>query len=741
MRRTLITSIALTTLIGCQTTIQTDVEDESTKKVMEAKQSATSNTIGQFTVFDGARERVVESSQTTVSQTAEILARVMIPANQMTAALGQNSRGSSAGYTSGSSVSIKDITDELSESGLIVETVPGGYETISEAIVVQEASTELITIPATFETVTETIVVQPQSVEYEVIPTEFETYMETVIVQEASPNTPAITRQEERRRIKTPASTVERVIPAITKQVERRVVKTPASTRERVIPAEAGQVQRRVKKPDSYVIRDKDGNIVKEFPNADEFASFQVNPYKHVSDSPVSTFSADVDTASYSFVRQFVKRGQQPPTDSVRIEEMVNYFDYDYAVPDEEINPFKPSITIVPSPWNAETRLVHIGVQGFTASAQSPETRPDMNLVFLIDVSGSMNRPNKLPLLKKSFEPLIKQLGPDDKVSIVTYAGQAGVALVPTSGRHKQAIRDAIDHLGADGSTAGAAGIQTAYELAAKNFDAEGTNRVILATDGDFNVGLSGIEALKAFISDKRDSGIYLSVLGFGQGNLKDHRMQALAQNGNGIAGYIDSLKESRKFFTEDMTKNMLPIANDLKLQVEFNPERVAEYRLLGYETRALKREDFKNDKVDAGDVGQGHAVTAIYEVNPKGLNRAFVDPLRYGQEAKETNLSFVNEFGFLKIRYKKPGETTSHLMTAAITDSGRYDAIDIAPQPTRFAVAVAAYGLKLRGDRFMDGMSWESVTDLAMRSKGLDPYGHRAEFVELTRSAQAIEN
>jgi len=342
-------------------------------------------------------------------------------------------------------------------------------------------------------------------------------------------------------------------------------------------------------------------------------------------------------------------------------------------------------------------------------------------------------------LLKKSFEPLIKQLRPEDTVSIVTYAGYSAVALEPVSGKNKDKIREAINELGAGGSTAGAAGIQTAYELAAKNFDSEGTNRVILATDGDFNVGLSGIDALKAFISDKRKSGIYLSVLGFGQGNLKDHRMQTLAQNGNGIAGYIDSLKEARKFFGQDMGKNMLPIANDLKLQVEFNPERVSEYRLIGYETRALKRQDFNNDKVDAGDVGQGHSVTAIYEINPAGSPRQFVDPLRYGKETAETDLSFVNEYGFLKIRYKRPGEDKSRLLTASITDNSRFDSIDIAPNDTRFAVAVAAYGLKLRGDDYMDGINWQAVTDLALNAKGLDRFGHRAEFVELTRSAQAI--
>ncbi len=806
MRQVFTMSIALTALIGCQTNIKTDVQDESTQKVMEAYQTVSPNTKGQFTVFDGTNSRVVESSQATVSQTGEILTRVLIPASYKTLPNGQRVLDPNSDANHPHSMG--------GEANFVFETIPGETETKTRIEKVSDHSTELIVLPPQYETVTETVVVQPQSVHYETTPAEFgwvdgeipgstteflttppvyETVVEPVVVQEASTELVTVpaqyTEYEGKRVLISPARTMERTVPSVTKMESRRVVKTPAATRERVvpniikdgktympikpaeitektIPAVTKQVTRRViktpastiektideplyrkitevvsKTPDEYVVRDQDGQIVKRFANLDEFAKFKNNPYKRVSDSPVSTFSSDVDTASYSFTRQFVKRGQKPPKDSIRVEEMVNYFDYEYDLPENEEVPFKPSITIVPSPWNAETRLVHIGVQGFNASAQSPETRPDMNLVFLIDVSGSMNRPNKLPLLKKSFEPLIKQLGPDDKVSIVTYAGHAGVALEPTSGRDKQTIRDAINQLGASGSTAGAAGIQTAYALAAKNFDAEGTNRVILATDGDFNVGLSDIEALKSFISDKRDSGIYLSVLGFGRGNLKDHLMQALAQNGNGIAGYIDSLKEARKFYTQDMAKNMLPIANDLKLQVEFNPERISEYRLLGYETRALKREDFNNDKVDAGDVGQGHAVTAIYEVNPKGSSRAFVDPLRYGKEAMETDLNFVNEFGFLKIRYKKPGDATSKLITAPITDTSRFDALDIAPRSTRFAVAVAAYGLKLRGDNFMDGMSWDAVTDLALGSKGLDPYGHRAEFVDLTRSAKIMEN
>ena len=479
------------------------------------------------------------------------------------------------------------------------------------------------------------------------------------------------------------------------------------------------------------------GPIAYDTANQDEFEAFQSNPYKRVKDTPVSTFSADVDTASYSFTRQYVKRGEMPPKDAVRVEEMINYFDYDYKVPRSRNTPFKPNISVVPSPWNSQTKLVHIGIKGYDIPERK---RPPMNLVFLVDVSGSMSAENKLPLLKRSFEQLVKQLNKDDKVSVVTYGETVETVLIPTRGDKTSNILAAIEPLQAQGSTAGEAGLQTAYRVAQQAFNDEGTNRVILATDGDFNIGISDPKELKSFIEKKRKSDIYLSVLGFGQGNVKDNRMQAMAQNGNGTAGYIDSVREAHKFFAVDMGKNLFPIADDVKIQVEFNPDLVEEYRLIGYETRSLARQDFNNDKVDAGDIGAGHTVTAIYEITPTNGSRAFVDPLRYGSNTAGQTASvqseFGNEYGFVKLRYKLPGQDSSKLITTSIQTSDEYKAMASAPKSTRWASAVSAYGLKLRGDSYVDGFAWGDVTRLAQDAKGEDRYGYQAEFIDLTRNA-----
>ena len=660
---------------------------------------------------------------------------------------------------------------------------PAEYETVTEEVVVQEASTELVTVPPTYEWVDG--IVPGSSTEFVATPPVYETIAETVVTQEASTelvSVPSVYNADGSMR--TPASTIERTIPAITKQVTRRVVKTPASTTERVVPnvikdgrtrvqKTAGrtierprppvtkmETRRKVKVPavteqrmmpattkevtrrkqtraQRYVIRNRDGKIVREFASQDEFAKYQNNPYKRVADSPVSTFSADVDTASYSFTRQYVQRGQRPPAGSVRVEEMINYFDYDYDVPRSKEAPFKPNITVMPSPWNAETKLVHIGIKGYDIPDRK---RPPMNLVFLIDVSGSMKADNKLPLLKRSFETLVKNLNKDDKVSIVTYGPTVETVLIPTSGNRKPAILDAIAPLEANGGTAGAAGLQTAYRVAEQAFNDEGTNRVILATDGDFNIGISDPAELKTFIEDKRESDIYLSVLGFGQGNVKDNRMQAMAQNGNGTAGYIDSLREARKFFDRDMGKNLFPIADDVKIQVEFNPALVSEYRLIGYETRALKRQDFNNDKVDAGDIGAGHTVTAIYEINPVGSGSPFVDPLRYETKTpKPSKTAFNNEYGFVKLRYKLPGEKRSRLISEPISKANEYNRFDRAPVSARWATVVGAYGLKLRGDGFMQSMDWSDITQMAQNARGRDKNGYRSEFIELTRDAGTI--
>jgi len=468
----------------------------------------------------------------------------------------------------------------------------------------------------------------------------------------------------------------------------------------------------------------------------DKFEDFEENPIKLVSNEPVSTFSVDVDTSSYSFMRRQINNGVLPQKDSVRIEEMVNYFGYDYALPKTKAEPFKPSVTVVPSPWAEGRKLIHIGIKGYNID---PADKPHSNLVFLLDVSGSMNAPDKLPLLKNSFKLLLDTLEPDDTVAIVVYAGAAGTVLEPTEAREKSKIFNALDNLSAGGSTAGAEGIRQAYRLAEDNFQKDGVNRIMLATDGDFNVGISSRDELKDFVERKRKTGIFLSVLGFGQGNLNDHMMQTLAQNGNGVAAYIDTLSEARKVLVEEASSTLFPIAKDVKIQVEFNPESVDEYRLIGYETRALNREDFNNDAVDAGDIGAGHTVTAIYEITPKGGPRV-IDDNRYGKaqkKAKPTS-NFSDEYAFLKIRYKNPDADTSKLITTPITTANEVSSIDKANNDTRFATSVAGFGQLLKGGKHTADFSYEDVVDLASSAKGEDKFGYRTEFVNLVRLAKS---
>lgn len=469
----------------------------------------------------------------------------------------------------------------------------------------------------------------------------------------------------------------------------------------------------------------------------DTFEETKTNPVKLTREEPVSTFSIDVDTASYAFVRSQLNYGQLPQKDAVRVEEMVNYFDYDYALPEKGEGPFKPSVTVTPSPWNKESKLIHIGIKG---EQIAPKTAPAANLVFLVDTSGSMMEEDKLPLLKNALTLLVDNLRPTDTISIVTYAGSAGTALEPTKVKDKAKIIAALSQLEAGGSTAGAAGIEQAYALAQKNFDKEGVNRVILATDGDFNVGITDPDQLENYIEKKRDSGVFLSILGFGEGNYNDLLMQRLAQNGNGNAAYIDTLNEARKVLVDEATSTLYPIAKDVKIQVEFNPALVAEYRLVGYETRMLRREDFNNDKIDAGEIGSGHAVTAIYEITPVGSSTHAVDPLRYGKEKKEDALPSTankDEYGFLKIRYKKPDGTKSILMTTPITTKNDV-ALEQAPESTRFAVAVAGFGQLLRGDSEVGGATYADVLKLAEGAKGKDSFGYRAEFINLVKLAKA---
>lgn len=471
----------------------------------------------------------------------------------------------------------------------------------------------------------------------------------------------------------------------------------------------------------------------------DQFQAFEENSVKAVQAEPVSTFSIDVDTSSYSFVRRALNSGVMPQKNAIRIEEMVNYFDYNYALPEEGGDPFLPTVAVYDSPWRSGNKLIHIGVKGYEV-----QTKPKSNLVFLLDTSGSMHSQDKLPLLVNSFKMLLDTLSADDTVSIVTYAGSSGVALAPTKAGDKQKIFSVLDNLQASGSTAGAEGIRQAYQLAEQNFVKDGNNRIILATDGDFNVGITNQDELKGFVERKRKEGIFLSVLGFGQGNYNDHMMQTLAQNGNGTAAYIDSLNEARKVLVDEASSMLFTIAKDVKLQVEFNPQTVQEYRLVGYETRALNREDFNNDKVDAGDIGAGHTVTAIYEITPVGAP-PLVDDLRYQKPAAkaepkpEADLVKTaeggEEYAFLKIRYKKPDSDTSTLMTRPITKADEKPFASLSDD-IRFANAVASFAQMLKGSKFVPA-DYDAVIETANQARGKDEFGYRTEFVNLVRLAK----
>lgn len=472
--------------------------------------------------------------------------------------------------------------------------------------------------------------------------------------------------------------------------------------------------------------------IVRPVPDTEAFPDAEDNPIKVTAEAPVSTFSIDVDTASWSMIRNSLSRGMLPPEGAVRIEEMVNYFSYDYPAPEGDA-PFATHVGVSDSPWVDGTQIVHIGLQGML-----PDERPPMNLVFLIDTSGSMNNPTKLPLLKQSFRLMLGQLGENDTIAIVTYAGSAGLALEPTKATERDTILAALESMHAGGSTAGQAGLQQAYATAAKmakDGEEGAVSRVILATDGDFNVGISDPDALKDFIADKRDEGTYLSVLGFGRGNLDDATMQALAQTGNGIASYIDTLAEAQKVLVDQLTGALVPIANDVKIQVEWNPALVAEYRLIGYETRALKREDFNNDKVDAGEIGAGHQVTAIYAITPVGSPARMTDPLRYAAGDAQPVADETGELGFLRLRYKTPGEDTSKLIETPIN-------ADAAPLAEgNWALAIAGFGQILRGSDLIGDWSMGDAIALAQASKGDDPFGYRQEAITLMRLTESLKN
>lgn len=471
----------------------------------------------------------------------------------------------------------------------------------------------------------------------------------------------------------------------------------------------------------------------------DRFQTIETNPVKVTAEEPVSTFSIDVDTSSYSFMRASLNNGVLPQDDSVRVEELINYFPYAYPGPDSAEEPFRATVTVMPTPWNPATKLVHIGIKGFDMAMAE---RPRANLVFLIDTSGSMEEPNKLPLLINSMKMLVDELKPDDTVSIVVYAGSAGTVLEPTKVSEKGKVLSALENLSAGGSTAGAEGIRQAYQLAKQNFDKDGVNRVILATDGDFNVGITDTDELQGFVERERESGVFLSVLGFGMGNYNDELMQTLAQNGNGAAAYIDTLSEARKVLVEESTSTLFPIAKDVKLQVEFNPATVSEYRLIGYETRLLNREDFNNDRIDAGEIGSGHTVTAIYEITPAGSGAELVDNLRYQENATPPAAGAADtsgEYGFLKIRYKLPEEDASKLIETPISAANEVGATggNTTAGEARFAASVAAFGQILRGGRYTGDHGYDDVIALANANKGTDEFGYRAEFVNLARLAK----
>ena len=466
--------------------------------------------------------------------------------------------------------------------------------------------------------------------------------------------------------------------------------------------------------------------------NRDQYGHFEDNPIRRASEHPVSTFSIDVDTGAYANVRRMLREGRLPPRDAVRVEEMINYFGYDYPVPEPGGDPFSVSIEQAATPWNAKTRLVQIGIKGY----QPPvEEIPPANLVFLIDVSGSMAPADRLPLVVNGLKMLVRELGPEDRVAIVVYAGATGVVLESTPGDRKATITAALDGLRAAGATNGGAGIQQAYAQAEQGFIEGGINRVILATDGDFNVGTVNFQALLDMVKARRETGIALTTLGVGSGNYNEHLMEQLAAAGNGNHAYLDSLAEARKVLVDERHATLMRIASDVKIQVEFNPAVVAEYRLIGYENRLLKREDFNNDQVDAGEIGPGHTVTALYEVALVGSGGERIDPLRYTDREEQLAGSHTEELGFLQLRYKRPGENDSHLIQTPIPRSLNGQGSD----RLAFAAAVAAFGQHLRGGDHLEGFGLNEIHHLASRSRGDDPFGYRGEFLQLIRLTESL--
>lgn len=485
----------------------------------------------------------------------------------------------------------------------------------------------------------------------------------------------------------------------------------------------AGSVSRNYRTKNSYTLNS----------SRETYKAIDEGGFKKTTKDPVTTFSADVDRASYSNVRRMLNYGQKPHKDAVRIEELINYFDYDYAPPAEGgKNPLKATTTLSSCPWNPDNYLLRIGLQ---AKKIDFTKAPPSNMVFLIDTSGSMDEPNKMPLLKASFKLLLDNLRPEDRIAIVVYASQTGIALPSTPAKEKEKIFKVIDDLVASGSTAGGAGLQTAYEVAEKNFLPKGNNRIILATDGDFNVGISSRDELQQLVEEKRNNGIYISVLGYGMGNYRDDMAETIANKGNGNYAYIDNFTEAKKVLVNEFGGTLYTVAKDVKLQLEFNPQYVKEYRLVGYENRALANEDFEDDKKDAGEIGAGHTVTALYELIPaKG---ATTDGLRYQKQVKE---GFANELAFLKIRYKDPvvkdakSVEESTPIPFSLTDLTQTD------DDYRFAAAVAEWGMLLRNSKYKAKSSYKQVIDLAKNAIGKDEEGYRKEFIRLVELSEKIK-
>ncbi|MDX1431739.1 MAG: VWA domain-containing protein [Gammaproteobacteria bacterium] len=469
----------------------------------------------------------------------------------------------------------------------------------------------------------------------------------------------------------------------------------------------------------------------------ERYGHYEDNPVKLALEHPVSTFSIDVDTGAYANVRRLLNAGRLPPRDAVRIEEMINYFGYAYASPARRETPFSVSTALAPAPWHADRHLLRIGIQGYRLDAAD---LPPANLVFLVDVSGSMQSADKLPLLKSALGLLARRLRPEDRVSIVVYAGASGVVLAPTAGDRGAEIAAALDRLQAGGSTNGAAGIRLAYALAREAYVEGGINRILLATDGDFNVGTVDFEQLKNLVEREREHGVSLTTLGFGTGNYNEHLMEQLADAGNGNYAYIDSLREANKVLVSEMAGTLATIAKDVKIQVEFNPDQVAEYRLIGYENRVLRREDFNNDRIDAGEIGAGHSVTALYELTFTGSGAARIDERRYAKRAV-TDAAMSGEIAFLRVRYKAPDGDESELLEWPIMRAQALERIAEADEDFRFATAVAAFGQLLRGGRYTERFDYADVLELAASARGDDASGHRAEFTGLVELARRLSS